>query len=108
MERRVMTPRTLHLRPQKSSRQNIRLGRHRHIVLRGHLESLGSTAQLRTFHRDQLSHKTIHRQIILQRFVNPKPERACVVQRRIHDRRIFSQHILPIGYPVIGPPRVVQ
>ena len=107
MKRRIMAARAFHLHPEKRLPYDLRLGRHWHIILRGHPKTTWAAVVLTAFHHDQLRNEPIHRLVVLQGFMNPEPERAGVVQLRLQNVWIFRQYILPIARPVVRPSELI-
>ena len=81
----------------------MRLGRHGNIVLCGQAKSCGTTGLGVAFHHYQFGDKPVHGQVVEQSFVNPETERPGIIQAWLEDVRVFGQHILPVGRPVISP-----
>ena len=106
--RRVMAPRTFHFQSKKRLRYNLRLGRHRHIVLRRHLKPRRGSIVFAALHHHQLGDKAVERLVVGERFVNPKPERPGVVERRLQYVWVFREHILPVTYPMLRPTVLLQ
>ena len=65
MKRRIMTARAFHLHPEKSLPYDLRLSRHRHIILRGYPKTTWAAVVLTALHHDQLRNEPIHRLVVL-------------------------------------------
>ena len=62
--RRVMAPRTFHFQSKKRLRYKLRLGRHRHIVLRRHFKPRRASIIFAALHHHQLGDKAIERLVV--------------------------------------------
>ena len=103
-----MTACALHLHPKKCSAKNLSLCSHRNIIVRCHCKTRTTSKINVATHKNQLRDKPIHRFIILKCIVNKESKGACVIQSRFKNIGIFSEHILPITYPMVRIPWIAQ
>ena len=106
VERGVVAAGTLHLGGEERLGQDLRLGRHRGVVLRGHPEPGGAAAEGAPLHPDQLGHEPVDRRVVGEGVVEVAAERAGVVQGRLEDAGVLGQDVLPVAHPAVGPARV--
>ena len=106
--RRVVAARARHLHPEERLRHDLRLLRHRHVVLRRHSEAARASVMDAALHHHELRGEAVHRAVVGEGLVDPPTERAGVVQHRLQDPRVLREHVLPIADPVVGPRRTRQ
>ena len=99
----VVAAGAFHLDSEKSRADDVSLGRHGQVVLRGFSESGGSSIPGASAHHDQFGGETVHRLVVFQCIEDPVSKGTGVVQVGLEKVGIFGEGILPIANPVVRP-----